>query len=180
MRVRLPDRGEDLRANPHHALGRERELVGQEPGEAAPAHELHREEGHALVGPAEVEHGDGVRVAEPGRRPRLALEALRHGRVVVEADLEELHRHGAIEGEIGGAEDAAHAAAADERVQAVLAADGLAELPVGRDDDGHGLGHRGRDVRAARLAAARLAGLAPAGGAFRHRLVSPPRKPRLL
>ena len=68
---------------------------------------------------AGVVHGDDVRVVEAGLHARLAPEAILERRVGAEVGLEDLQRDGAAERELRRLVDRAHAATAEQRLDAV-------------------------------------------------------------
>ncbi len=84
---------------------------------------LHGDERLAVV-LADVVDGDDVRVLQPRRQPRLALEALADVGVV---DAQHLDRDEAIDGRVEGQEQRAHAALAEALADAI-AIDGLGQL----------------------------------------------------
>ena len=92
--------------------------------EARAFDQLHDEVGHVLV-LADVVDGDHVRVAEGGRGAGLAEEALA-GVADLVVGAEDLDRHRALEVRVPGAEDDAHAAAADLLVEAVAVGEDVA------------------------------------------------------
>ena len=93
---------------------RERALLVLDAREVLAAQELHDEIELAVLGLAEVDDGDGVRMIEPARRARLGDEA--RGRVLFtdEVRVDDLDRDGSAEVRLLGAVDAAHAADPDE------------------------------------------------------------------
>ena len=93
--------------------------------EARAFDQLHDEVGHVAVF-ADVVDGDNVRVAEGGRGAGLAEEALA-GVADLEVGAEDLDRNRALEVRIPGAEDDAHAAAADLLVEAVAVGEDVAD-----------------------------------------------------
>ena len=121
------ERREDLLGDLEGLLLRQRPFALDALGEALPLEELHDLEGLAVVEVTEVEDLDDVRVAERARDPRLAQEApLRLGPRIVAA-VEDLERDGLADALVHGAEDGAHAAAADQLLDAVLALDELTD-----------------------------------------------------
>ena len=68
---------------------------------------------------ARVVDRDDVRMLDRGRQPRLAQEALAERHVVGELRGEQLQRDVAVEREVVGAVDDAHAAAADQRLDPI-------------------------------------------------------------
>ena len=91
--------------------GRQRSL-GQPLGEALPLDEAHREVMLALV-LADLEDRHDARMVEVGRRLGLGVEALDVGLVGELAGEDHLERDGAVEADLPGLEDDAHAAAGD-------------------------------------------------------------------
>ncbi len=89
-------------------------------GEVLSLEELHDEEGVAGLGLAGVENLDDVGAVHGGDGARLAVEA-GPGRGVVLADEHELERHALADGDVLRLVDAAHAAAADQPEDPVLA-----------------------------------------------------------
>ena len=79
--VRFGERGEHLPQDVDDAPERERPLLVRDAREVLAAQELHHEVELAVVGLAEVDDGDRVRVVEAARGARLGDEA--RGRVLV-------------------------------------------------------------------------------------------------
>src|SRR5438105_61533 len=69
-------------------------------------------------------------MAQAGEDPRLAAEALGDALVGDKVAADELEGDGAIEGEVGSAEDDTHAALAEHGVEAVLAIEELSEQGI--------------------------------------------------
>ncbi len=94
-------------------------------------HVLHGDEERpvALVAP-EVEHLDAVRVVEAAGRLRLALEASHHREVFEQRRPEHLEADRAIESEVAGAVDLAHAALADHLLELEAARHHLADQRI--------------------------------------------------
>ena len=90
-----------------------------------PGHVLHDEEVHAVLG-VEVEDGRDARVREAGQDVRLAPEALARGRVPERAAQKHLDRDVAVEVQVAGAIDLAHAACA-ERFQDLVVGELLSD-----------------------------------------------------
>src|SRR5688572_26879659 len=67
--------------------------------------------------------GDDVRMREAGGRPRFAQEALAYALVVGEVQRERLDRHEAVEPQVAGKEDHAHAATPELALERVLLAE---------------------------------------------------------
>ncbi|MBS1152727.1 MAG: hypothetical protein H6Q89_4425 [Myxococcaceae bacterium] len=111
------DRGEalgELGEDPQRAIDRHR-AQAQPRLERLALDELHHQAGEVLV-EAELDHPHHRRVVDRGEQPRLALEPLGHPRLEVEILAQHLHRHGATEGQLGGAVDQPHSAAAEQGV----------------------------------------------------------------
>jgi hypothetical protein len=142
---------EDLGADPDDAGLRQRELLGDDAGEVPAGQVLHGHEQRPVLGLAEVEHGDGVGVVEAGGGLGLAVEPLRHLRVVGEAAVQHLQDHRPVQGEVAGLVDLAHATLADERLDLELAVHDRTQVGVGR-------GRGARRGRPAEGAEARLVG----------------------
>src|SRR5207248_9049873 len=68
---------------------------------------------------ARVVDRDDRRVVERRREPRLAQEPLAEANILRELWREELQRHVAVEGEVAGAIDDAHPAAAEQRLDPI-------------------------------------------------------------
>ena len=100
-------------------LGLRHRTVAPEPvGERLALDELGHDVVGAVVRPA-VEHGDDVRVAQPGRGAGLALEPLDELTVAVERGREDLDRHLASELAVEPLVDLGHAALAEHRPELV-------------------------------------------------------------
>ena len=117
-----PGRLEDLDAQVDRAVLVERRLGGDDLLERAPREVLHRDVVGAVV-LAAVEDAHDVRVLEPGRRTRLAPEALDELLVLREPAVEHLERHLAAEVGVLGAVDVRHPARADPADDAVARVD---------------------------------------------------------
>jgi hypothetical protein len=130
---------------------------------------LHRNE-QAIVGQADVVHGDHVGVREPSHRLRLAEQAGPPLPVAAHA-AELLDRHGAAEIRVVRAVDHAHAARADQLLDDVAPQHGAALEPgllgngPGRRRGAHGVRHGGRVDGLRRLASRSALGLRVAHGA---------------
>ena len=85
----------------------------------------------AAVGLAAVDHGDDVRVREPGDELCLAGEAVDDVLVRRQPLVEHLERDGSLEHAIVGPEDARHASGADELLELVAIRDDVAGHHVG-------------------------------------------------
>ena len=135
-----------------------------------PPDEPHREE-EPVLALARLVDRDDVRVLERGLEETLAAEALAERRLAAELGGDHLERDGAREGQLGRLVDGAHAAAADQGVDAIplddvadlehrpglYAASQEAVHPVVGDDRRHAVGGLWRRRRW-RLAAAVAAG----------------------
>src|SRR6185436_7854348 len=132
--VRFAESGEDLAEDVDDASERERSLFVSNAREILPAQELHHEVRLAVVGPAEVEHGDRVRVIELARRACLRHEAERRVLVRKEVRVDDLDRHRAAERALLGPIDASHPADADEVEDVVPAGEGLTDELVEERD----------------------------------------------
>ncbi len=111
---------------PAEALANGHGLVADVRAQAATAHELHRDEGHAFVLPHVVDDDD-VGVVERGHGPRLADQA-RPGLVVdALAEADDLERDAAVELVVQRAVHRAHAALAEEGLDEV-AVEGVPRL----------------------------------------------------
>jgi hypothetical protein len=118
VRVRVGEGVAELAGHGHRPLHRGRLHVAQR----AAGDELHDEE-EAAVLLADVVHGHDVGMVEGGRRPRLAQETLaRLGHV---GRRQQLDRHLAVEGDVAGPPDLAHAALAEHLHEAVAAPEQL-------------------------------------------------------
>ena len=119
----------DLRTDAHEALRRQRALGLEDLVERAADDELHDEIEQTVVGLAEVEDRDRVRMREPARELRLAEEPLDHDSLGDEARGHDLDRDLAADRVLGAAVDRAHPALPellDDRVATIeLAADQL-------------------------------------------------------
>src|SRR5262249_21129296 len=105
-----------------------------------------------LADAAEIVDGDDAGVRQPRHRPTLALEAPQRRTVVEPAADENLDRDRALQAQVRGPVDRAHAAAADAPLEPVLAVDdlldGQTELEP-RAVVGAALGGGGLDAEAA-------------------------------
>ena len=118
----------------------ERLVGGQAPPPLDPrlerlaVHPLHHDVGDAAV-LADLVDGDDARVLELGRAAGLGQDLLAHGGAVGAraAGVDELDRHGAVEGDVARLIDPAHAAAADQRLETAGAERGSNEgIGLGR------------------------------------------------
>lgn len=105
----------DLRADQRHLVGIQAIPLVEHRPQALSVDELHHDERGGA--PAPVVDADDVRMVQPGRGPRLALEPLGGAR----RDLggRDLDRHRALEEQIAAAVDLAHAARTDAVPQLV-------------------------------------------------------------
>src|SRR5207244_3918607 len=112
---------------------------------------------------------DDVLVLQPGRRPRLAAEAIEHLGLRGEAGRQDLQGHDAVKGNIACLVDRPHAAAGHEFKHRVLA-DAVARLQAFAYDI---LGHRSLLVKreSARLEKAAVFAILTCEGATRQRSV---------
>lgn len=130
----VDERREDLGPAPRTAT--------QPLAQRRPSHQLHGEHHLLLRVVLDVVHGDDVGVAEPGHRPRLADQASAGGGIDA-GGAQHLERHLALELGVIGAQDPAHAPAA-ELVDGQVPAEVLgAELERRR---GGGPGRRGLEL----------------------------------
>ena len=90
---------------------RKRPLLADDPAQVHPFHVVHDEEVQP-VALAEVEHGDDMRVVEPGHRLRFALEPADGGGVPGEGRRKQLQRHDVPPVAVPRLEDHSHAAGA--------------------------------------------------------------------
>ncbi len=170
------------RLDQHLHRERRRHLpLGQHGLERAAGHELHDEEVEP-VGAFDGVDRDDVRVVEPGGGLRLLLEPRDDLGVARELRRQHLDRHLALEREVVGEEDGAHAARAEQPLDHVASVEQprqpLLELG-GRVAMAHLARGAARDVHAARDAEARVVrqrGLA--GAALHHRSTFVIQRPR--
>src|SRR5262249_24887179 len=99
----------------------ERTLSPQDRGEVIALEELHDDERRAGLERDDVEHARAVRALELRRRHRLADEAGAHLGVLQRLGEDELDGDALLEVEVGGFDDAAHAALAEDALDAILA-----------------------------------------------------------
>jgi hypothetical protein len=125
--VRGAERVGDLASDAERAGHRERPLAAQEPREVDAIDELHHEVGVPLGAVPEVDDLDDVRVPDGGGGLRLAVEAGERLGVAGEVGAQDLHRHGASDGQVTGAVDDAHAPAGDHGLDGVAAAEDAAD-----------------------------------------------------
>ena len=114
----------------------------QAPGEGAAGNQLHHEEVDAVLR-VEVEHGRDAGMGEARQRVRLAPEALARGRSSSDAAEQHLDRDVALEVQVAGAEDLAHAAGAEgfhDLVVGESATDHEGRIPDGSARRNRGLG----------------------------------------
>ena len=129
--VRLLEGLHELTEDPAGAGGREGAVLLEALRQGPPLEELHRQVELPTVAGAEVEHVDGVGVAQLAGCGGLTLEA---GHVLgVHGHLggHDLQRDHLVHGDVGRAEDVAHAAASDELLDAVSASEHLADQSAG-------------------------------------------------
>ncbi len=103
---------------PDRALRRQRPLAGDQPAQVAALDQAHRDDQLAVL-LAGVVDGDDAGVVEAGGEPRLAQEALAEALLVDQLAGDHLQRHGTVERQLRRPVDDAHAAAGDQRVDAV-------------------------------------------------------------
>jgi hypothetical protein len=123
--VRCVERRGDLACDGDSPRRRECTLAPQQRSQVGAVDVAHREEEHALGFARRVDRDD-VRVLQARGQPRFPLQARAKVRVVHETGRQHLERHVAAEAIIVGAVHLAHAAAADQRLDAIagqLAAD---------------------------------------------------------
>jgi hypothetical protein len=118
-----------LARDPKRVGDRELPLARQALPQGLAVHERHREP-ELAVGVARVEHGENVRVLEPGREPDLSEEPLGAERPS-ELGVQDLEGDGAVVAEVVRAVDRRHAAAAELGVETVAAGEGLRESGLG-------------------------------------------------
>ena len=126
----------DLLHDRHDPVGVEPSLAHDHRAQIGPLDPAHGDE-QAAVGLARLVHGDHVRVVDRRGQLGLALEAAPEVRVVGELGDDHLHGDLAIQGELGGAVDATHAALSGQALDSV----------AGQDRANRHLGHR-REYRA--------------------------------
>ena len=119
--VRLLERGERLPQHVGDAPQGQRPLVVRDAPQVAAAQVLHDDVRLPLLGAAEVEDGDGVRVAQAACGARLVEEARRGQLVVGQVRVNDLDRDRPPERDLLGAVHAPHAADADHVRDAVAA-----------------------------------------------------------
>ena len=102
---------------------REHVLALEDGGERLAGHELHDEEGAALLLAVVEDVGDALVVDERGVAG-LGAEALEEARVTEVLVFQDLDRDGATDHEVGGLPDLAHAADRDARLQLVSSPEG--------------------------------------------------------
>ena len=112
----------DLLQQLGHVVGMEGSVGGDDRFQRLPAHELHDDEGRAVV-LADVIDIDDVGVGEGGGRARLALEAGAEARIGGELRPRRLDRHVAAEEEIVTEVDGRHAALAEAATDAIASFD---------------------------------------------------------
>src|SRR5262249_52898738 len=134
--VREREGPSDLDPELDRALDGERAVPSEELLEVLPGDILEDDERTAPV-LAAVDHGDDVLVREASHELGLSAEALDDVGVRGEPLVEDLERDGALEHAVMGAEDARHAAGADELLELVTLRDHVAghqcQLPPGCD-----------------------------------------------
>jgi hypothetical protein len=96
---------------------------------------LHSDEGRTILGLVEIENLDDVGVMKLGSGKRLTAEALEEGRILVKFAGDEFECAQAAEQKVFGEIDGAHAAAAEETLDAVLSADDGAGIEVAGGDE---------------------------------------------
>jgi hypothetical protein len=117
---------EDLRGDAGGARPAE-VVAGQHPGQARPAQPLHHQVRMTVDG-AHIIEGDHMGMGDPADRLGLAPHPRHRG---VAGDVDQLDRDRALEAELHGVVDDAHAAGADEALQLVLAVEDLANPLAG-------------------------------------------------
>jgi hypothetical protein len=126
--VRVGERIEHARGELQRALGDDLAAVAQHLAQGHALDELHHDVRHGHLGRAVllfagVVHGDDVRVVEARRRLRLAAETRLERRVARQVDAQPLHGDVALQPQVARAPDLGHAAAADDLVQLIAAAE---------------------------------------------------------
>jgi hypothetical protein len=123
--VRVREPRQHLSHDVERARHFEPPLLDEDLVEAAPAHELHDDEGLVPVQP-EVDDGDAMRVLQACHHLGLAFEALLALHLVAQRRVHDLDRDGAVEVEADRAIDDAHRAIGDPLDDLVPAIDHLA------------------------------------------------------
>jgi hypothetical protein len=138
----------DLRGDAEDAGPGQAAVLADDRREVVAAEVLHHEVGQAAPVPV-VEHLHGVDVHQLGGGLGLAPEAREHLLALAEGAVEDLHGDGLADGDVLGTVDGAHAAAADQRDEAVAVGDDLADQRIG---EGLDRVDGGGDLRAAEAA----------------------------
>jgi hypothetical protein len=110
--VRGVQRHRGLRDDVEHAVGGQRVLALEDRRQRLAGHELHHEEGGAVLLAVVVDVGDAL-VVDEGGVPRLRAEPLQEPRVAEVLVLQDLDGDGAADHEIGRFPHLAHAADGD-------------------------------------------------------------------
>jgi hypothetical protein len=121
--VGLRQRAEDLAHDVDHALLAEREFVVEQLQQVGTLDELHDDVEQVAALGAEIEHAHRVRMIEPRRRLRFALEQLDHLRAASQLEVEDLQRDRLLEHAVPGAVHRARRPAPDVLLEVVLAPD---------------------------------------------------------
>jgi hypothetical protein len=143
--VRFTERGQRLSQDLDDARKGQRPFLVSDAREILAAQKFHHQIRLAVVGTAEVEHGDRVRMVQLAGCARFGHEAERGVFIRQEMRMDDLDRDGAAERRLLRAVHAAHAADADQVEDVVTTRQRLAdELVVrGRTHGAHGKATRG-------------------------------------
>jgi hypothetical protein len=158
--VRVRQRICELTRQTHDVIDGQRTFAHQPGAEALSLDERHRVKGQASDRARGVD-GDVVRVLQPGRKPDLALEALR-GEPGGEVRVEHLDHDLAVEPDVARDEDPRHAATAELALQDIGIPEHRLQPPAQRRAVRiHAARLRGRVMVAAKIDVGRESGQAP-------------------
>ena len=126
--VGVPQAAQDVTGDVQRAASRQPFLVVEEVGQEHPVDQLHHQVEAAAAQRAEIRHGDAVGVGGAPGDERLALEPPGVVGILGEAGVQDLDGDRAADRHVLGAEDAAHAAGAQEPGDAVARVEDVSDF----------------------------------------------------